>query len=78
MSRFCLDVSSSMSYFNEYDRRLDRMCAIAVMVMESFTGLEHKYSYTISGHSGESSDVQLVRDGQPPRNKADRLEVRTL
>lgn len=22
-----------MSYFNEYDRRLDRMCAIAVMIM---------------------------------------------
>ena len=73
--RFCLDCSSSMSYFNEYDRRLDRMCAIAVMIMEAFSGLEHKYSYTISGHSGESHDVDLVREGMPPRNKAERLEV---
>ena len=64
-----------MSYFNEYDRRLDRMCAIAVMIMEAFTGLEHKYSYTISGHSGESHDVDLVREGMPPRNRTDRLEV---
>lgn len=64
-----------MSYFNEYDRRLDRMCAIAVMIMESFTGLEHKYSYTISGHSGESPDIDLVREGMPPRNRAERLEV---
>eukprot|EP01048_Picozoa_sp_COSAG05_P002213 COSAG05_NODE_85_length_20698_cov_35.370309_17_plen_293_part_00 len=73
--RFCLDCSSSMSYFNEYDRRLDRMCAIAVMIMEAFSGLEHKYSYTISGHSGESHDVDLVREGMPPRNKGERLEV---
>jgi hypothetical protein len=64
-----------MSYFNEYDRRLDRMCAIAVMIMESFTGLEHQYSYTISGHSGESPDVDLVREGMPPRSKSERLEV---
>ena len=52
------------------------MCAIAVLVMEAFHGLEHKYNYTIHGHSGESHEVTLVREGEPPRTAGDRLEVR--
>jgi hypothetical protein len=50
--RFLMDVSSSMSYFNYTDRRLDRMLASTVMVMEAFSGLEHKYAFEIIGHSG--------------------------
>jgi hypothetical protein len=36
--RFIMDVSSSMSRFNGSDRRLDRMCASTVMIMEAFQG----------------------------------------
>ena len=36
--RFLMDVSSSMSRFNGSDRRLDRMCASTVMIMEAFQG----------------------------------------
>ena len=39
--RFVMDVSSSMSRFNGSDRRLDRMCASTVMIMEAFQGLLH-------------------------------------
>ena len=42
-----------MARFNGTDRRLDRMCACTVMIMEAFQGLEHKYHYEIVGHSGE-------------------------
>jgi hypothetical protein len=34
--RFLMDVSSSMSYFNYTDRRLDRMLASTVMVGRSY------------------------------------------
>ena len=60
--RFVMDVSSSMGRFNGSDRRLDRMAATTVMVMEAFAGLEHKYSYSIAGHSGESHCVLFVDD----------------
>jgi len=30
--------------------------------MEAFAGLEHKYSYSIAGHSGESHCVMFVDD----------------
>lgn len=40
--RFVMDCSSSMARFNGSDRRLDRMCASTVMIMEAFQGLEHK------------------------------------
>ena len=49
---FVVDVSGSMAYFNG-DERLDRLCATVVMLMEALTGLEHKYSYEIVGHSGD-------------------------
>jgi hypothetical protein len=48
--RFVMDVSSSMGRFNGSDRRLDRMAACSIMIMEAFKGLEHKYNYSIVGH----------------------------
>ena len=36
--RFVMDVSSSMNRFNGSDRRLDRMAARTLMIMESFHG----------------------------------------
>jgi hypothetical protein len=47
--RFCMDVSGSMRSFNGWDRRLDRAAATAIMIMESFAGLEHKFAYSMWG-----------------------------
>jgi hypothetical protein len=77
--RFVMDVSSSMARFNGSDRRLDRMCASTVMIMEAFQGLEHKYHYEIVGHSGESHRIPFVQssdelDGMP-RSRKERLAI---
>ena len=54
---------------------MDRAAASAVMIMESFAGLEHKYSYSMYGHSGAAVEVPLVLDGSPPRDREARLDV---
>lgn len=69
-----VDVSGSMAYFNS-DLRLDRLCATVVMLMEALVGLEHKYTYEIVGHSGETHHLPLVDFGVPPRNRKERLAV---
>jgi hypothetical protein len=71
---FVMDVSASMSNFNA-DRRLDRMCATAVLIMEAFQGLEHKYEYGIVGHSGASAWLPFIEMGKPPANRMQRLRV---
>ena len=73
--RFVLDVSGSMYRFNSEDRRLERCCQMAVMLMESLAGFEHKYSWSLVGHSGDGPAVQLVDYGAPPANRHERLKV---
>jgi hypothetical protein len=73
--RFVMDVSSSMARFNGADRRLDRMAATTVMVMESLQGFAHKYDYSIVGHDGESPLIPFVDWGRPPSSAAERLQV---
>lgn len=73
--RFVMDVSSSMARFNGADRRLDRMAATSVMIMESFAGFGHKYDYSIVGHDGESPLIPFVEFGKPPRDQKERLGV---
>ena len=45
------------------------------MVMEGLRGFEHKVSYRIGGHSGDSDDLTFVEEGSPPANDRDRLQV---
>jgi von Willebrand factor A domain-containing protein 8 len=45
------------------------------MLMEALAGLEHKYTYEIVGHSGETHHLPLVEFGMPPRNSRERLAV---
>ena len=47
------------------DGRLQRSLEAATMVMESMRGLEHRYSYKIAGHSGDSENVRFVDEGKP-------------
>merc|ERR1711975_186525 len=57
------------------DRRLDRLVATVVLVMEAFRGFESRFVYDIVGHSGETEALDLVAKGSPPRDVKARLEV---
>ena len=72
---FAMDVSASMYRFNGNDGRLDRLLESGVMIMEALVGFEHKYSYAIVGHSGESGEVPFVAFDAPPRDRRERLLV---
>ncbi|ELR24984.1 ATPase family protein [Acanthamoeba castellanii str. Neff] len=72
---FAFDVSASMYRFNQADRRLERMLETVVMIMESFKGFEHKYSYAIVGHAGDGPEVPFVEFGKPPKNENEALKV---
>ncbi|KNC84900.1 hypothetical protein SARC_02908 [Sphaeroforma arctica JP610] len=72
---FVVDLSASMSRFNDWDKRLDRLADAMVMVMESLAGSEHKYHYSIVGHSGSTPTIPLVAYGKPPANENERMDV---
>lgn len=46
-----------MYRFNGQDKRLERTLLFTLMLMESFQGFEHKFQYSIVGHSGDSPEV---------------------
>jgi von Willebrand factor A domain-containing protein 8 len=71
---FLFDLSMSMSRYS-MDGRLLRSLQSAVMIMESFKGFEQKYEYQIIGHSGDTDDLVLVKEGVEPKNDRDRLMV---
>ena len=73
--RFVMDLSGSMYYFNGYDGRLQRCLESAVMVMEALHGFEHKYKYSMVGHSGDGPCAPLIEYGAPPANEKERLRV---
>ena len=60
---------------NSEDRRMDRMVATTVMLMEALDGFSHKYDYAITGHDGDSPIIPFVTFGKPPLLPADRLRV---
>jgi hypothetical protein len=73
--RFVMDCSGSMYRFNGYDERLSRCLEAALLIMESFKGFQSRFDYSIVGHSGDSSCIQLVDFGQPPKNEHERMQV---
>jgi len=73
--RFVVDVSGSMYRFNGYDDRLTRCLQAAALVMESLDELQHKFQYSIVGHSGDSRCIELVKFGEPPANAKERLRI---
>ena len=72
---FAVDCSASMARMTAWDGRLDRLASCVCLIMESLQGFEHKYDYSIIGHSGSSSCVALVPFGAPPRSKEQRSLV---
>lgn len=72
---FVMDASSSMGHFNGSDRRLDRLVAATVLIMEAFAGFESKFEYSIVAHDGETPLIPLVEFGAPPKGLEDKLKV---
>ena len=73
--RFVMDCSGSMYRFNGQDGRLDRSLEVAALIMEAFNGVEHRFDYSIVGHSGDSPVIPLVNFGQQPKTEMDRMRV---
>lgn len=57
------------------DQRLVRLMETCLLIMESFTGFESKFSWTIVGHSGDGPAIPLVEYGKPPQTRKERLKV---
>ncbi|KAI9260188.1 AAA domain-containing protein [Sporodiniella umbellata] len=72
---FVFDLSASMYRFNSHDRRLERSLEVALMLMESFRGFEHKFAYRIVGHSGDGANIEFVVPGKYPKTEKDEFEV---
>nr|CAG8451889.1 3329_t:CDS:10 [Entrophospora candida] len=56
---FAFDLSAR---FNSHDRRLDR-------------SMENKFQYRIVGHSGDSPNVEFVKEGKYPRNEKEEFKI---
>lgn len=72
---FAVDCSASMARMTAWDGRLDRLAACVCLIMEALQGFEHKYDYSIVGHSGTSASIPLVPFGSPPRSQEQRSSV---
>ena len=73
--QFVMDVSGSMYRFNGSDQRLERLLEATMLMMESLDGFEAKFSYSITGHSGDAAAVPFVAYGAPPKSRKERLQV---
>ncbi|KAI3633761.1 hypothetical protein MIR68_008093 [Amoeboaphelidium protococcarum] len=69
------DVSASMSRYNPHDGRLERTLEVALMLLESLCGFEHKFKYEICGHSGDSAYIPFVKPSQYPKTDSERLKI---
>jgi hypothetical protein len=72
---FLIDCSASMARMNTWDGRLDRMAACAALIIEALQGFEHKFEYSLVGHSGTTAELALVDFKSPPTTKADKAAV---
>ncbi|KAL1924595.1 uncharacterized protein VTP21DRAFT_4249 [Calcarisporiella thermophila] len=72
---FCFDLSASMFRFTTHDRRLERSLQVALMLMEAFRGFEHKFAYSLYGHSGDGAFIPFVQEGAYPRNEMEMYRV---
>lgn len=64
-----------MFRFNTHDRRLERSMEVALMLMESFRGFEHKFQYRILGHSGDGANIEFVKEGKYPKSEKEEFEI---
>ncbi|TPX75293.1 hypothetical protein CcCBS67573_g03438 [Chytriomyces confervae] len=69
------DLSASMTRFNGLDSRLDRSLECALLIMEAFKSFEHKFQYKISGHSGDTANIDFVTEKKYPKDEKDMFGV---
>jgi hypothetical protein len=43
--------------------------------MEALDGFENKFHYSIIGHSGDSSHIEFISYGNPPKSIKERLKI---
>ena len=73
---FIIDVSASMYRFNGMDHRLERMIEVVLLIIESMPHDSELYDYAITGHSGDSSQIEFINWGKSkPKNEKDRFEI---
>eukprot|EP00434_Breviolum_minutum_P034880 symbB.v1.2.030877.t1/scaffold3524.1/size54796/2 len=73
--KFVMDCSS-MYTFNRIDQRLQRLMEASIFIFESFAGLDHKYEYSMVGHSGSGPEAEnLIPWGKPPRSPKEQLAI---
>jgi von Willebrand factor A domain-containing protein 8 len=73
--RFVLDCSGSMYRFNGYDERLFRCLEAALLIMKSFEEMQHRFNYSIVGHSGDSQRIGLVEFDDQPKNEKEYMQI---
>lgn len=64
-----------MTRFNGVDSRLDRSLECALLLMEASKSFEHKFQYTMSGHSGDGPNIEFIKGGKYPSNEKERFNV---
>jgi len=47
----------------------------AALLFEAFDGFDHRYRYSMVGHSGDTPALPLVEYGEPPPNEKERLKL---
>lgn len=47
----------------------------SIVIMESFRNFEHKFEYSIIGHSGDSPNLEFVKPGRYPKTEKDVFKV---
>mmetsp|Transcript_848 Transcript_848/g.1031 ORF Transcript_848/g.1031 Transcript_848/m.1031 type:complete len:176 (-) Transcript_848:49-576(-) len=57
------------------DGRMERSLEAATMIMESFSGFDHKFRYKFRGHSGSTDDLVFVQEPKYPTNEQQRLNI---
>lgn len=48
---------------------------MTILNPSAFKSFEHKFKYTLAGHSGDGPDIDFLKNGKYPRNEAERFEI---
>jgi hypothetical protein len=48
---------------------------VVTLIMESLHGFDHKFQWSLVGHSGDGPSIPLISYGKAPKTAADRLKV---
>ncbi|KAI1297032.1 von Willebrand factor A domain-containing protein 8 [Mortierella claussenii] len=61
--------------FQQKPKKMYFVFDLSAMIMESFRNFEHKFEYSIIGHSGDSPNLEFVKAGRYPKTEKDVFKV---